>query len=173
VLYFFAALTFCTPRATAPSILAASDAELDDDASPASDTATYAAHAQRHCTVRGALPDPICTPGAVMTTDLNVICHQSTKNRRNVPTSLKRQVFADYGIAYPQPAGAYEIDHLVSLELGGDNTIQNLWPEAASPAPGFHQKDVVENETHKRVCAGQLKIEDAQRVIAADWRHMP
>ena len=31
------------------------------------------------CVARGALPDPSCTPGAVMTIDLEVICHQSTR----------------------------------------------------------------------------------------------
>jgi hypothetical protein len=37
---------------------------------------------------------------------------------------LRRRVFR-------QPRGAYEVDHLIPLELGGDNVIANLWPEAA------------------------------------------
>jgi 5-methylcytosine-specific restriction endonuclease McrA len=34
-------------------------------------------------------------------------------------------------LGYPQQHGAFEVDHLIPLELGGDNVIANLWPEAA------------------------------------------
>jgi 5-methylcytosine-specific restriction endonuclease McrA len=27
------------------------------------------------------------------------------------------------------PPGAYEIDHLISISLGGSNDIKNLWPQ--------------------------------------------
>jgi hypothetical protein len=73
------------------------------------------------------------------------------------------------GISYPQPRGAYEVDHLIPLELGGDNTIANLWPEAADPVPGFHEKDKVENYLHRQVCSGAMGLTDAQRQIASDW----
>jgi len=55
-----------------------------------------------------------------------------------------RAVYGEYGIATHRPY-QYEVDHLISLELGGSNAIANLWPEAALPKPGFHQKDAVEN----------------------------
>lgn len=119
--------------------------------------------------MRGPLPDPACTPGATETTDLSTICGQSTRERRNVSSSVHRQAFAEYGIAYPQPRGAYEVDHLVPLELGGSNDLTNLWPEAAEPSPGFHDKDKVENALHKRVCAGTMPLDVAQREIARDW----
>jgi hypothetical protein len=115
----------------------------------------------------GLLPDLACTPGAVATTDLDVICHTSTRGRRVVSRNARRRVFAMYGISPHQPPGAYEMDHLIPLELGGSNAIANLWPEAA---PGFHDKDQVENTLHARVCSGAMTLEDAQRAIAADWR---
>lgn len=121
------------------------------------------------CVARGALPDPECTPGAVMTSDLEVICHQSTRERRHVPANVHRAAFTDYGLSYPQASGAFEVDHLIPLELGGDNTIDNLWPEAASPGPGFREKDRVENYLHRRVCDGSMSVRDAQRLIATDW----
>jgi hypothetical protein len=62
--------------------------------------------------------------------------------------------------------GAYEVDHLVSLELGGSNGIANLWPEAAEPRPGFHEKDRYENYLHAEVCAGRMPLQEAQRRIA-------
>ena len=66
-------------------------------------------------------------------------------------------------------AGAYEVDHFIPLELGGSNDIKNLWPEPADPAPGFHEKDVVENYLHSQVCNGTMTLGEAQKFIATDW----
>jgi hypothetical protein len=87
---------------------------------------------------------------------------------RDVPTSEKNQVYAEYGIT-SHSTGQYEVDHLVSLELGGSNDISNLWPEAAEPQPGFHQKDAVENYLHAQVCSGAMSLAAAQQLIATDW----
>jgi hypothetical protein len=73
------------------------------------------------------------------------------KSVRDVSVSEKTQVYAGYGLAYPQAPGAYEVDHLISLELGGSNDIANLWPEAAQPPPGFRQKDGFEDWLHDQV----------------------
>jgi hypothetical protein len=122
------------------------------------------------CMVRGPLQDPDCTPGAIIasaTTDM--ICQPGyARSVRNVPTSEKDQVFAEYSIASHSP-GEYEVDHLVSLELGGSNDIANLWPEAASPRPGFHEKDKVENYLHSQVCSGAISLQQAQIKIATNW----
>jgi 5-methylcytosine-specific restriction endonuclease McrA len=48
---------------------------------------------------------------------------------RNVPAEMKRQVYHEYGIT-SHGSGEYEIDHLIPLELGGSNSIKNLWPES-------------------------------------------
>ncbi len=67
----------------------------------------------------------------------------------------------------------YEEDHLISLELGGNPTDPaNLWPEpytASIPDGGAKNKDAVENYLHKRVCAGQITLAQAQFEIAYDW----
>ena len=88
---------------------------------------------------------------------------------RNVLREQYVQVYASYGIPYPEPSGTYELDHLVPLELGGDNSNRNLWPEAAAPVPGFHQKDMLENYLHDAVCGGRMALADAQAGIASDW----
>lgn len=123
------------------------------------------------CAVRGPLPDPACTPGAVfLDTTVRDICTSGyTQTVRNVPVPLKRTVYAEYGLSYPQPSGAYEVDHLVPLELGGSNDIANLFPEAADPFPGFREKDLVENYLHGEVCAGSIGLPAAQKQIANDW----
>jgi hypothetical protein len=122
------------------------------------------------CVARNALPDPDCTPGAIFPdATLGLICTPGyTKGVRLVPEQVKNEVYAEYGIASRAP-GEYEVDHLISLELGGSNDIANLWPEAASPQPGFHQKDQLENTLHKEVCSGATTLQQAQLEIATDW----
>ena len=116
---------------------------------PASQTKTSG------CIVNGALQDKSCTPGlAITTATKDQICTPGyASSVRNVPVSEKRAVYEEYGIMHHTP-GSYEIDHLISLELGGSNDIANLWPEAADPTPGFHQKDKVEDYLHQQVCDG-------------------
>jgi hypothetical protein len=123
------------------------------------------------CVINGSYPDGSCTPGAVFpdVTAQQTCVSGYTKTVRNVSTSLKKQVYREYGLAYPPPYGSYEADHFIPLTLGGSNDIANLFPEAASPIPGFHQKDIVENYLHEQVCAGKVSLTAAQRAIATDW----
>lgn len=124
-----------------------------------------------NCLIVNSMQDTACTPGQVVSTlTKEVLCSASfsTKSIRNVPTSVKNQVYAEYGITSHSP-GEYEVDHLISLELGGSNDIANLWPEAADPRPGFHEKDLVENYLHKQVCDGAITLEEAQSEIANNW----
>jgi hypothetical protein len=122
------------------------------------------------CTVNGALPDSDCTPGSVFPeVTVDQICTPGySASVRNVPDSVKKQVYAEYGVI-THLTGEYEVDHLISLELGGSNDVSNLWPEAADPRPGFHEKDQVENYLHKEVCRGVMTLKDAQAIIAHDW----
>jgi hypothetical protein len=123
-----------------------------------------------NCAAQGPLPDKQCTPGAVFSNvTIDAICSPGyTKMVRNVPTSLKREVYAEYGVKH-RVKGEYEVDHLISLELGGSNEIANLWPEPAEPKPGFHEKDKVENYLHEQVCSGRMDLRTAQTAIARDW----
>ena len=122
------------------------------------------------CVSNNGLPDAACTPGAILpeaTKDQICVSGYSSKVR-NVPDSVKNAVYAEYGIA-SHTAGQYEVDHLISLELGGSNDIANLWPEPADPRPGFHEKDKVENYEHTQVCNGTVPLAQAQYDIATDW----
>ena len=123
------------------------------------------------CAVQDALPDPDCTPGAIFpeATKDQVCVSGYTKTVRNVQTTLKKQVYREYGIAYPPTYGTYEADHFIPLALGGSNDIANLFPEAAEPQPGFREKDLVENYLHIHVCDGTIPLAAAQRAIATDW----
>ena len=122
------------------------------------------------CVANNGLQDSACTPGALISTATKEAICQSGYSRsvRNVPTSEKDQVYAEYSITH-HSTGQYEVDHLVSLELGGSNDISNLWPELASPKPGFHEKDKVENYLHDQVCSGAIDLKQAQIEIATNW----
>ncbi|MBU6142256.1 HNH endonuclease [Patescibacteria group bacterium] len=123
------------------------------------------------CVMNGSLPDHACTPGAVFVhATVDAICAPGySRSVRNVPQKVHEQAFYEYGLSYAQPYGSFEVDHLVPLELGGNNDIANLFPEAADPQPGFHEKDLVENYLHEEVCAGRVGLAVAQDRIANDW----
>ncbi len=122
------------------------------------------------CMAQGGLPDPACTPGDILpdATKDKICVSGYASSVRSVPSSEKDAVYAEYGITH-HTTGQYEVDHFVSLELGGSNDISNLWPQPASPKPGFHEKDKVENYLHDQVCSGAMTLADAQRAIATNW----
>jgi len=122
------------------------------------------------CVITGPYQDKACTPGAVFpdVTAEQICVRGYSKSVRHVPAAEKREVYEDYGITH-HGRGEYEVDHLISLELGGSNDIANLWPEAAEPRPGFHEKDKVENYLHAQVCSGRIALKEAQWEIANEW----
>jgi hypothetical protein len=118
-----------------------------------------------------ALPNSQLTPGQTFAgvTASQVCTSGWASSHRSVTQDQYHQVYGEYGIHYPQPYGTYELDHLIPLELGGDNANANLWPEPASPTPGFHQKDDLENVMHDMVCSGSLSLGEAQHEMATNW----
>jgi len=120
----------------------------------------------------GPNPDRHCSPGAYYSgLSKAVICSPSfrTGTIRNVPETEKFQVEKEYGLAPGHYGRTLEIDHIVSLELGGSNDISNLYPEKANAHPGYHVKDQLENTLHQMVCAGAITLRAAQRGIASNW----
>jgi hypothetical protein len=116
------------------------------------------------------LPDPTRTPGDTLDVTKDDICVPGySKKIRNVPQAVKDQVYASYGITHHAP-GEYEVDHLISLELGGSNSIKNLWPQSYKTMPwNAHVKDKLENRLHADVCSGKVDLKTAQQQIATDW----
>lgn len=119
----------------------------------------------------GVLPDRQCSPGAVFAgVSTKQICTSGyTARVRNVPYAEKKLVYERYGISHHAPR-QYEVDHIISLELGGSNDVANLYPELYDGAQGAHTKDKVENALNRAVCDGRLSIRQAQTLIATDWR---
>lgn len=68
------------------------------------------------------------------------------------------------------PPENYEIDYLITPELGGADDIRNLWPEPyADTEWNAHVKDQLENYLRDQVCEGRLNLSTAQRDISVDW----
>ena len=115
------------------------------------------------------LPDPALTPGDVLPVTVSDICVPGYSSKvRNVTDAVKNQVYLEYGITSHQPY-EYEVDHLISLELGGSNSVKNLWPEPYGGEWNARVKDKIENRLHALVCDGQLDLQTAQHEIATDW----
>src|SRR5690242_9640910 len=57
------------------------------------------------CVAQNALPDSACTPGAIIATATkDQICRSGyASSVRNVPTSEKDQVYAEYGVSHHSP----------------------------------------------------------------------
>lgn len=123
------------------------------------------------CQSQSGLPDPKCTPGVALpnVTSAQICKPGYASSVRNVPQSVKDQVFAEYGIV-SHPSGAYEVDHLISLELAGSNDIKNLWPEPYTGPDNAHEKDKIENYLHAQVCSGKMTLKQAQDGIAKSWK---
>jgi len=158
-------------------------------------------------------PDPAHTPGATNPdiTDANknqTVCNKDWSGTNKYthkpekgtailrpPTSItdpiKVQTMKDYG--HTDADNHYELDHFISLELGGcPDCVTNLWPQpygdakqpmtqeeraawdkahpgSATPLPGALQKDQVEDHLKTEVCAGTITLARAQAIITTDW----
>ncbi len=135
-------------------------------------TVKLAPRTQTSSCTPGPRPDRQCSPGAYYSgLTRAVLCSSAfrTGSIRNVPDSEKHQVEVEYGMAARSYGRTIEIDHIVSLELGGSNDIANLYPEPGSGLASYHVKDRLENELHDRVCAGAMTLHAAQVGIASNW----
>jgi hypothetical protein len=117
-------------------------------------------------------PRPILTPGAVRTVNAAEVCSASVQEDRNaltIPASMRDEVFREYGMSAAKPQ-FFEVDFLITPELGGSNDIKNLWPEPyRAPVWNAHVKDQLEDFLRDKVCKGEMDLSTAQREIAADW----
>jgi hypothetical protein len=115
------------------------------------------------------LPDPKLTPGAVLPVTAAEVCQLGyAKSVRHVDGRTKAKVYREYGIE--RTSGYYEIDHLISLSLGGSNDIENLWPQNYESEPwNAEVKDRLEDRLHSLVCGGAITLQEAQKALAQDW----
>lgn len=124
-----------------------------------------------NCVVSDQRPDPKCTPGDVLQVSTHDLCVALyTAKVRNVPESEKKQVYTEYGFTTNKGTCPCEVDHFISLELGGSNDIKNLWPESYTNPRGARVKDQVEDYLHRQVCSGNMTLAEAQKAISTNWK---
>ncbi len=136
--------------------------------------------ASSECHVINGLPDLACSPGATdsRVTQDNIkqtICvsgYTSTiRPSSSITNKIKIERMQAYG--FSDIMGNYELDHLISLELGGSpDSVQNLWPESYTIPCGARAKDKVENLLHSEICSGQISLEEAQHEIVNNWEEV-
>jgi hypothetical protein len=146
--------------------------------------ATITTHPQAGNTLATiVLPLSNVTPGALnpAVTQANIqstICKSGWTSTIRPPSSYttnlkKTQLATTYAVfakTWGTSTGAYEEDHLISLELGGaPSDPKNLWPEPYASATGARIKDKIETRLKKLVCAGSLPLATAQTAITTNW----
>ena len=106
------------------------------------------------------LPNPKLTPGRVA---------KSEKDRDGVTTAMEQKIFARYRLPWEWRA-SFKIDHLIPLELGGADTIDNLWPQRIEAKPyGPGRKELLTEVLLEKVRSGRLTLDQAQEEIRRDW----
>jgi hypothetical protein len=106
------------------------------------------------------LPKPKLTPGRVAKSD---------KERAGVSLAMEQKVFARYRLPWASRA-AFKIDHLIPVELGGADTIDNLWPQSLRARPyGADRKELLAEVLRLKVVRGQMTLEEAQELMRNDW----
>jgi hypothetical protein len=129
------------------------------------------------------VPDPKCTPGAINPTVTAAVLRDPKFRtecvRGDITSEEKKETTYDaYGLAHPKqnagPTQSCELDHLVPLELGGADSLENIWPQCGPAgvmlsARYFKEKDKVEDYLAMMVRMGRMELGAAQQGIVADW----
>lgn len=125
----------------------------------------------------GIFPDHTLTPGVTnpnvtQSSIKSTICVKgwtaTIRPASSYTTALKTTQMKSWNLT--GPTSAYEEDHLISLELGGNPTDpKNLWPESYLTTPNAKDKDRTENYLKAEICAGRLTLKEAQKEISTNW----
>ena len=117
---------------------------------------------------RLALPVVSITPGATWDASVEQLCAGPTR-LRPITASMRAEVLNAYGVE-DVPPDQYELDYLITPELGGATDTRNLWPQRyESPTWNARVKDELEALLPQLVCSSQLDLKTAQRDMAVDW----
>lgn len=117
----------------------------------------------------GALPVPALTPGATVDIDVRDVCDETSRPVQPVGEAIRQAVLRNYGME-SVPPDQYELDYLITPQLGGAPDPRNLWPQRYGHRVwNAGVKDQLEDLLPRLVCEGRVDLRAAQREIAADW----
>ena len=116
-----------------------------------------------------ALPNRSFTPGATRALPVTELCGNIPWEPSPVPPSVRQEVLRNYRMEHV-PDHEYELDYLVTPDLGGAPDPKNLWPERyGSRVWNARVKDQLEDLLPHLVCQGQVDLATAQHDIATNW----
>ena len=118
----------------------------------------------------GPEPNHVLTPGSTNPMALNQLCGLSDSDLDpRLSPEKERAVFRAYGM--DERAGrAYQVDYLINPQLGGNDHMENLWPEPYHATVwNARAKDALEARLHGMVCNGQIDLQAAQQDLSTDW----
>jgi len=82
---------------------------------------------------------------------------------------MEQTVFARYRLPWSRRP-EFKIDHLIPVELGGADTIDNLWPQKVRIKPyDADRKELLTDVLLQRIRTGRMTIAQAQQEIRKDW----
>lgn len=118
-----------------------------------------------------ASPDHSLTPGDAKPVSYSDICPAKDGDKDPpVPASIAQSVFKEYGLSSRAHQKNFQVDYLISPQLGGTSHIRNLWPEPYETTIwNARVKDALEDRLHLMVCNGEIELSEAQHAIATDW----
>jgi hypothetical protein len=106
------------------------------------------------------IPNAKLTPGRVAV---------SEKDRQGVTLAMEKTVFRRYHLPWERRA-EFRIDHLIPVELGGADTIDNLWPQKIRARPyGPDRKKLLTEIFLEKIRSGKMTLAQAQEEIRRDW----
>ena len=116
-----------------------------------------------------SLPIGYLTPGATANVTVADLCSGSEPTEAIVPLAVRQRVLQQYRMEHV-PVAEYELDYLITPELGGIGDARNLWPERYdSGLWNARVKDDLEELLSGLVCSGSIDLAVAQREIATNW----
>jgi hypothetical protein len=106
------------------------------------------------------LPDPMLTPGRVA---------RNGRDRNGVTEEMERHIFSLYQIPWRRRT-EFKVDHLIPTELGGADSIDNLWPQSLYTRPyNAERKELLTRRLLALIASGEMTLTQAQREISEDW----
>ncbi len=111
-------------------------------------------------------PDPSLTPGAILTTHTAMVCQPGySRSVRHTSGKVKASIYREYGL--DRTLSHFEVDHLISLELGGADVAANLWPQSYDAA----LERPPQGQAGRPATCARLRRQAAARAGAARDRH--
>jgi len=106
------------------------------------------------------LPNPKLTPGRIA---------RKNKDRNGVTEEMERHLFDRYHIPWRRRS-EFKVDHLIPVELGGADVMDNLWPQSLYARPySVERKELLTRHLLARIAAGKMTLAQAQKEVSEDW----